>query len=152
VDLIFKIGPFNLYVEVRNNTHDYPIRTNWFIDSSVPRFRNVEFDYFNKRIILTNRPQNYESVEKLAEKFAISVMNFEELIRCLNYHIQLTKELPTVEKLVTNNSKQIINNNNLIRVCSLIENSKVNSEFIDSNQLERVRQTKKLEKLRILSS
>lgn len=150
VDLILEIGEFTFYVEVRLNTYKYLYRRKWFHRTVVPHFKKCPHDYYNRHIVLTPLPEIYNTVKDLAKKFCVKIMNFTRLVSYLKGFVTFTKLLDSklpISKQLTNNNN-LTNYNNLIRVTSTLVNSDVNTSFIDSNRLERVRQSKKLEKLK----
>lgn len=65
--------------------HDYYYRTAWFYESRLPRFRDVpETDEHNKRVILTNKPKNFEGLSWLLSKLSILLLSIDELIQLLH--------------------------------------------------------------------
>lgn len=84
VDLILEVGKFIFYVEVSFCSRNYPYRRKWFEKCRIPRFDNCpkpsEYVYW---IVLTNRPENFNSVKNLAKEFSIRIMSIDNLISLL---------------------------------------------------------------------
>jgi len=111
VDFILETPHFIFLIENAYCSYNYTYRTQWFLDSRVPRFEHAleyqqEFLKHGKpiiRIILTNRPQNFSLVQPLAESKGIFVMDVKTLISYIDYTINVLSTL-------TNNNN--INNSN----------------------------------------
>jgi hypothetical protein len=97
VDFILETEFFVFLIENSYCSYNYPYRTQWFLDSRVPRFEHA-LQYQQEhlrhgkpiiRIILTNRPQNFKSVQQIAESKRISVMDVKTLINYIDYTTNL---------------------------------------------------------------
>ena len=81
VDLILEIGKFKFFVEASYCSKKYYYRRKWFEKCRIPRFEGFpkpnESVYW---IVLTNRPENFNSVKNLAEEFSINIMSIDNLL------------------------------------------------------------------------
>lgn len=83
VDLILRVGKYLLYIEMTCLSAHYSYRTEWFLDSRIPRFEGYpkpsEFVYW---IVLTNKPETIKtkSVQELASEYSISILSIEDVL------------------------------------------------------------------------
>ena len=120
----------------------YPIRTQWYLDSVLPRFKNCHIaDKFHIYVTLTNRPKNYNSVLDIAQADKISVFNFQQLEQLINH--LLTIQYTTTHNSTINHSITITNNQ---RVTSL--NYRDIREFIvEYSKILKQEESKRLKEL-----
>lgn len=95
VDMVIKVGNFTFYVEIRFNSTDYKQRTKWFYDSCLPRFKNYPADNTHIRLLLTNKPNNYSSVQSELQTNAIRVVTINELLSLLYEYSQRPDSIHT---------------------------------------------------------
>jgi hypothetical protein len=96
VDLIMRVGEYILYVEMTCLGAYYPYRREWFIESRIPRFEGCpkpsDFVFW---IVLTNRPENFNSVKSLASEYSISIMSIENILSLISTLTITNKQLTT---------------------------------------------------------
>lgn len=81
VDFELKICDYELYIEASYCKKPYHYRNKWFTKCRIPRFENCpkpsEFVYW---IVLTNRPENFNSVKDLANEYSITIMSIDNIL------------------------------------------------------------------------
>ncbi len=136
VDFIFTVGSYKIYVENKHCEADYPIRTQWYLDSVKPRFQDCHIaDKFHIHVLLTNRPQNYNSVIDLAQADKIQICGFSQLE-------QLIQLLLTSQYTTTHNSDI----NNKERVTSL-NYSEIREFIVEYSKIVKCEESKRLREL-----
>ena len=63
----------------------YSYRKDWFMKSRIPRFKDClkPSEYVNW-IVLTNRHENFKSVQDLASEYSISIMSIEDILSLIS--------------------------------------------------------------------
>jgi len=85
VDFELEIGIYKLYVEASYCKTPYPYRRKWFTDCRIPRFRDCpKPSEYVQWIILTNKPENFNSVKELAKEFSITILSIDDLLTLVN--------------------------------------------------------------------
>ena len=85
MDLVFKVGKIWIYVEEAFCSRDYYFRNKWFNDSRLPRFLG-KYPFPDKNhlwVILTNKPENFDSISKQAESWGIKILDIQGLIKLI---------------------------------------------------------------------
>ena len=84
-DLIIEIGDYKLFIEESCCRKPYHYRRKWFTECRLPRFEGCpkpsEYVYW---IVLTNRPENFNSVRELASEYSICVMSIENILSLIS--------------------------------------------------------------------
>jgi len=81
-------------------------RSAWFTDCRLSRFANYPIgDTFHKRILLTNRPNNFNSVKTIAQQNSVFVYSITRLLTLLN---TLTKTIVNTENNVYAYDRELI--------------------------------------------
>jgi len=81
VDLRIEVGEYKLFIEESCCRKPYHYRRKWFTKCRLSRFEDCpkpsEFVYW---IVLTNRPENFNSVKELASEYSVNILSIEELL------------------------------------------------------------------------
>ena len=133
-DFQFTVGQYVIEVENKHCNANYPIRKQWFFDSVLPRFR-CKPNKYHIRVLLTNKPKNYNSVR--AE-------NFTAQIRICTTHqlVELINILSTIDYTVSHNST--INNQQRV---TTVTYSQIREGFIEYSRLLKQEENKRLKEL-----
>lgn len=126
VDLILKVGKYTIYVEEAFCSRDYTYRTSWFIKEKLSRFKLIKESKYSYRIILSNRPWNFNVVKELAKFLGIVIYHYTQLVIFLRRLIKRKdtdkqevkspnkEERSILYKVLFNNNvyiKRLLNNN-----------------------------------------
>lgn len=85
VDMIMKIGDYILCIEMTCLGARYSFRRDWFIESRIPRFEGCpKPSKYVQWIVLTNRPENFNSVKSLANEYSITIMSIEDILSLIS--------------------------------------------------------------------
>ncbi len=81
VDFQLKIGKFRFYVEASYCDTPYHYRRRWFTKCRVARFRDCpKPDSTTSWVLVTNRPENFNSVSDLSQEYSITILPIQQLI------------------------------------------------------------------------
>ena len=106
VDFVFVVGDYKIYVEKKYCQANYPIRTQWFNESVLPRFKNCPApDRFNIYVVECNKPQNYNPVKTLAAAAQIRILTFQQLISLI--HSLLSIQYTTTHNSAINKQERV---------------------------------------------
>jgi len=83
VDMVLKRNGYAVYVEESFCGSEYPFRKNWFEKCRLPRFKGYRSDAYHIKVILTNKPRNFESVKQLAKQHEIRILTVNGLLRLI---------------------------------------------------------------------
>ena len=83
VDMVLKRNGYAVYVEESFCGSEYPYRKNWFEKCRLPRFKGYRSDAYHIKVILTNKPRNFESVKQLAKQHEIRILTIRGLLRLI---------------------------------------------------------------------
>ena len=142
VDFIFTVGDYKIYVENKHCEADYPIRTQWYLDSVKSRFQDCHIaDKFHIHVLLTNKPKNYNSVLDLAQADKIQICGFSQLEQLIQ--LLLTSQYTTTHNSTINHSITITNNQ---RVTS-ISYSDIREFIVEYGKILKREESERLRKL-----
>jgi hypothetical protein len=80
VDLVFRIGELNIYIEMGFSSKPYKMQAPWFFKNRLPRYRFYKADSLHIRLYVTNRPENLSEIQNLFQKYGIAIMDVKGLI------------------------------------------------------------------------
>src|SRR3990170_7405395 len=80
VDKVLHVGKYRIYVEDRFSNHSYYYRISWFQKSTMQRFQNYPHTKSDIHVVCTNRPENYSSVQPLAQQFSVLILSTSQLV------------------------------------------------------------------------
>lgn len=82
VDMVLKVNDVSVYIEESYCQHDYAYRTSWFEKCRLARFSKYPLsDNWHMRILLTNKPNNFNGVSDLAKNYGIQIMSINDLLK-----------------------------------------------------------------------
>lgn len=92
VDFELEIGDYELHVEASYCKKPYKYRRKWFTKCRLSRFEDCpkpsEYVYW---IVLTNRPENFNSVKELASEYSITIMSIENILSLITKLITINR-------------------------------------------------------------
>ena len=151
VDLVLHIGKYRIYVEIRFHSCFYHYRTQWFQKSTMQRFAPYPHKKNDYHIVLTNRPENYETeqINQIKTATGVFIFSIHDLIWFIRGLISDIREYYInwyYSSIYNQHSKHSNNNNN--NVYASQEHKLKNYQEILIEALEMKR--KETERLRLL--